>query len=192
MTLWGQVDGRHHKSNDLLTMFGQIIHAWLSRGEATSKENFMIGSEWLRAKLTGNSGEADPSTNALLSDLAKNTEQVLAVRVNELLVGKSKDFAEAHESLVDQAIKTAREKVEVAELAKCAAEAELEQVKSEVEIKIRQIEEQMERAAFRLAAAEHRATAAEERADKAEASLKRLQAQIITMTYWKRLVPRAA
>ena len=152
----------------------------------------MIGSEWLRAKFTGNSGEADPSTNALLSDLAKNTEQVLAVRVNELLVGKSKDFPEAHESLVDHAIKTAREKVEVAELAKCAAEAELEQVKSGFKIKIRQIEEQMERAAFRLAAAEQRATAAEERANKAEASLKRLQAQIVTITYWKWLVPRAA
>jgi uncharacterized caspase-like protein len=165
-------------------MLGQIISC-LNLDEATSTENFMIGSEWLRAKLTGKNGEADPSTTALLSDLAKNTEQMLAVRVNELLEGKNKYSLEAHESLVEQAIKSAREKVE-------AAEAELEQVKSEVEFKIHQIEEQMERTAFKLAAAEQRATVAEERADKAEESLRRLQAEILTLTYWKSLVPRAA
>jgi len=62
--------------------------------------------------------------------------------------------------------------VRSAELAKCAAEAELtryrDEVKSQIDIKICAIEEQMERAASQLAAAEQRATAAEKRARRLE------------------------
>lgn len=152
----------------------------------------MIGAEWLRAKFNGNSSGAEPSTNALLSEIAKNSEQVLALRVNDLLEGKNDHFVEAHRSLVEQALNAAREKVQSAELAKCAAEAELDRVKSEVEIKVRQFEEQMKRTTFQLAAAEQRATAADQRANNAEASFRRLQAEILAKTSWKSLVPRAA
>jgi outer membrane murein-binding lipoprotein Lpp len=94
------------------------------------------------------------------------------------------------EAIAEQAIeflKIADEKVRSAELAKCAAEAELkryrDQVKDQIDTKIHQIEEQMERTASQLAAAEQRATAAEERANEAEATVRRLeddlQAQMI-------------
>jgi len=134
-------------------------------------------------KLIGKRGGADLSTNALLSDVARNSEQILVHRVNELLEGKNKHFAESHaEKLVERAIKIAREKVQSAELAKCAAEAELEryrdQVKSEIDIKIRKIEEQIEHAASQLAAAGWRAIAAEERANKAEATVRRLEEEL--------------
>jgi hypothetical protein len=166
-------------------------------------ENFMqqIDAKWLRdlmRNFIGKSSGADLSTNALLLDLAKNSEQILALRVNELLEGKNKHFAESHaKCLVEQAIeylKIAHEKVQSAELAKCAVEAELkryrDQVMSQINIKIREIEEQMERATSQLAAAEQRATAAEERAIKAE----RLENAIATQTLRKNVksVPRAA
>lgn len=111
----------------------------------------MIGTKWLRAKL---GGEADPSTNPLRSDLARNSEQILAHRVNELLKGKNKHFARSHaEKFVEQAIRIAREKIQSAELAKRAAEAELTR---------------------------HRwkATAAEQRANEAEATARRLDDEL--------------
>lgn len=153
----------------------------------------MIDTEWLRAKFVRKSDEANFSSNALLSDLAKNSEQILWLRVNDLVGRKDKHFAEAHnENLAEQTVKIACEKTQAAELAKCAAETELERVKGQIGTKIRQLEQQMERAAFQLSAAEQRATAAEERANKAEASLRRLQAEILAKTMMNRLVPRAA
>jgi hypothetical protein len=151
-----------------------------------STENFMMDTEWLRGrmrKFVGKRGEADLSTNALLSDLARNSEQILVHRANELLEGKNEHFAETHaEKLIERATKIAREKIHSAELAKCEAEAELtryrDQVKSEIDIKIRKIEEQMERAASQLAAARCRAIAAEERANKAEATVRRLEDEL--------------
>jgi hypothetical protein len=161
--------------------------------EPMSTEDFMqkIDTEWLRdhmRKFIGKSSEADLSANALQSDLAKNSEQILALRVNELLDGKNKHFAETQaECIVEQAIeylKIAREKVDSAELARCAAEAELgryrDQVKSQIGIKIRAIQEQMDLAASQLASAEQRARVAEERAIKAETSVRRLEDELQT------------
>jgi hypothetical protein len=70
-------------------------------------EDFMIGAEWLRTKLAIKNDEAEPSTNALLSDSAKNTEYALALRVSELLEGKNRNSTEARGSLVEQALKAA-------------------------------------------------------------------------------------
>lgn len=153
----------------------------------------MIVMEWLRTKFIGKSDEADSSSNALLSDLARNSEQILWLRVNDLVWRKNNHFAEAHaEDLAEQTIKIACEKTQSAELAKCAAEAELERVKAQIGTIIRQLAEQMEQADFQLAATEQRATAAVERANKAEASLTRLQAEILAKAVMKKLVPRAA
>jgi hypothetical protein len=160
----------------------------------------MMAAEWLRAKFIGKSDEANSSSNALLLELAKNSEQILWLRVNELVGGKNNHFAEAHaEDLAAQTIKIACEKTQSAELAKCAAEAELERVKGQVATLLGQLTEQMEQAAFQLAATEQRAIAAEqnaavavERANNAEASLARLQADILAKTIMKKLVPRAA
>jgi outer membrane murein-binding lipoprotein Lpp len=160
-----------------------------------------IGTSWLRGgvrKFIGKSGKADLPTNGLLLDLAKNNEQLLALRVNELFDGKNLHFADSHaKCIVEQAIefiKIAQEKVESAEIAKCAAEAELEryrtQVKGEIDIKIREVEKQMKRAALRLSAAEQRATAAEQRADKAETEVRRLGNKLQAMK--PRLVRPAA
>ena len=152
----------------------------------------MIGAAWLRAKFIDKSDEAD-SSNALLSDIAKNSEQILWLRVNDLIKRKDNYSTEAHgDDLARQAIKIACEKTQSAELAKCAAEAELERVKSQIGTVIRRLSERMEQTAFQLAATEQRATAAEERANEAEASLKRLQAEILAKTTMKKLVPRAA
>jgi hypothetical protein len=153
----------------------------------------MIDAEWLRAKFVCKSDEASLSSNTLLSDLAKNSEQILWLRVNDLVGRKERHFVEAHaENLAEQTVKIACEKTQAAELAKCVAEAELERVKAQIGAKIRQLEQQMEQAVFQLSAAERKATAAEERANKAEASLRRLQAEILAKTLMKRLVPRAA
>jgi hypothetical protein len=161
----------------------------------------MIVTEWLRAKFIGKSDEADSSSNGLLSDLARNSEQILWLRVNDLVGRKNNHFAESHSgNLVEQTIKIACEKkIQSAELAKCAAEAESERIKGQIGTIIRQLAEQKEQAAFKLAAteqraiaAEQRATAAVERANKAEASLTRLQAEILAKAVMKRLVPRAA
>ena len=154
--------------------------------------DLMIVTEWLRAKFLGKSDE-DDSSDALLSDLAKNSEQILWLRVNDLVKGKSDHLAEAHaDTLAQQTIKIACEKTQSAELAKCAAEAELERVKGQIDVIVRQLAERMEQAAFQLAATEQRAIAAEERANEAEASLKRLQAEILAKTMIKKPVPRAA
>jgi len=160
----------------------------------------MIVTEWLRAKFIGKSDEANSSSDALLSDLAKNSEQILWLRVNDLVNKKSDLFAGTHtEDLARQTIKIACEKTQSAELAKCSAEAELERVKGQTRSIIRQLAERMEQAAIQLAAAEQRAIAAEqrpvaavERANEAEASLKRLQAEILAKTMMKKLVSRAA
>ena len=149
----------------------------------------MIVTEWLRAKFIGKSDEADLSSNALLCDLARNSEQILWLRVNDLVGRKNNHFAEAHaKDLAEQTIKIACEKTQSAELAKCAAEAELERVKGQIGSIMRQLEQ----AAFQLAATEQRATAAVERANKAEASLTRLQAEILAKAVMRKLVSRAA
>src|SRR5262249_3331884 len=153
----------------------------------------MIVMEWLRAKFIGKSDEADSSSDALLSDLAKNSEQILWLRVNDLVKGKNNHLSETHaEMLAQQTIKRACERTQSAELAKCAAEAALERVKGQISTIIRQLAERMEQAAFQLAATEQRAITAENRANEAEASLKRLQAEILANTKMKKLVPRAA
>jgi hypothetical protein len=102
------------------------------------------------------------------------------------------------ERLVEQAIeflKIGHEKVQSAALAKCAAEAELnryrDQVKGQVDIKIREIETQLEQSASQLAAAEQRAIAAEGRANKAEVSVRRLESEI-RMRRGPRIVRTAA
>src|SRR5215831_9811008 len=107
----------------------------------------MIVTEWLREKFIGASDEANSSSNALLSDIAKNSEQILWLRVNDLIRGKNNCFAEAHaEDLAHQTIKIACEKTQSAELAKCAAEAELERVKGQFRNIVRQLAERMEQA----------------------------------------------
>jgi hypothetical protein len=160
----------------------------------------MIIAEWLREKFTGKSDEANSSLNALLSDIANNNQQILWLRVNDLIKGKNNHFTEAHtENLAHQTIRIACEKTQSAELAKCAAEAELEQVKAQIGTMVRQLAERMEQAAFQLAATEQRAIAAEQRAmaavtraNEAEASLTRLQAEILAKAMMKQLVSRAA
>ena len=89
------------------------------------------------------------------------------------------------QTLVEQAIeylKVAHEKVQTAELAKCAAEAELarfrNEVKSDINIKLLELEVRMQAVIPQLAAAGQRATAAEERANKAEATVKRLEDEL--------------
>jgi hypothetical protein len=155
--------------------------------------DLMIVTEWLRAKFIGKSDEADSSSNALLSDLARNSEQILWLRVNDLVARKNNHFADVHaQDLAERTIKIACEKTESAELAKCAAEAELERVKGQIGTLIRELAEQMEQAAFQLAATEQRATVAVERANRAEASLTRLQAEILAKAIMKKLMPRAA
>ena len=152
----------------------------------------MIVTAWLRAKFVDKSDEADAS-NALLSDIAKNSEQILWLRVNDLVKRKNDYSTEAHaDDLLQQTIKIACEKTQSAELAKCAAEAELERIKSQIGIIIRKLSERMEQAAFQLAATEQRAITAEQRAIEAEASLKRLQAEILAKTMIKKLVPHVA
>ena len=187
-------------ANDFLTIILSDKFALLSPLRADAGEDRMIVTEWLRAKFISKSDEAVSSSNGLLSDLAKNSEQILWLRVNDLVGRKNNHFHEAHaEDLAGQTIKIACEKTQSAELAKCAAEAELARVKGQIETIICQHAEQMEQAAFQLAvtekrviAAEQRATAAVERANKAEASLTRLQAEILAKTIMKKLVPRAA
>jgi hypothetical protein len=148
-----------------------------------------IDTGWLRGHMRNFTGKSsgEVSKNPLLLEVAKNSnEKTPALRVNEVLEGKSKHFAESHaEKLVEQAIeylKIADEKVQSAELARLTAEAELtryrDQVKSELDIKIGEIEEKLEQAASQLAAAWRSATAAEERASKAEATNKRLEDEL--------------
>jgi len=86
------------------------------------------------------------------------------------------------ETLVERAIEYLRighEKVQSAELAKCASEAQLkryrDEIKGEVDRKLRIVEARMRREAAELVAAKQRAKAAEKRADKAEEALKRLE-----------------
>jgi hypothetical protein len=147
-------------------------------------EKFMIGRGWLRdrmRKCIGKSAGANSFTNALLSDLAKHSEQILVDRVNEILKGKNEHFAASHAGkIVAQAIRIAREKIYSAEMAKCAAETELNQYRDQ--------------AKRRVAAAEWRASAAEERANKAEISVKRLddELQTLRMRTRARLVLTAA
>jgi hypothetical protein len=156
-----------------------------------STGNFMqeIDTGWLRGHMRNFIGKSsgEVSKNPLLLEVAKNrNEESLALRVNEVLEGKNKHFAESHaEKLVEQAIeylKIADEKVQSAELARLTAEAELtryrDQVKSELDIKIGEIEEKLEQAASQLAAAWRSATAAEERASKAEATNTRLEDEL--------------
>ena len=79
----------------------------------------MIVTEWLRAKFIGKSDEADSSSNALLSDLARNSEQILWLRVNDLVARKNNHFAEAHaQDLAEQTIKIACEKTRVRRVGK--------------------------------------------------------------------------
>jgi len=91
------------------------------------------------------------------------------------------------EMLVERAIeflKIGHEKIQSAELAKCASEAEFKryrkEITSRIDIKLRRVEAQMKLYASDLAAAEQRALAAEKRADKAEAALRRLENEIRT------------
>ena len=78
----------------------------------------MIVTEWLRAKFVGKSDEADSCSDALLLGLARNSEQILWLRVNDLVKRKNNHFAEAHaEDLAQQTIKIACEKTQSAELA---------------------------------------------------------------------------
>jgi hypothetical protein len=134
-------------------------------------EKVMIGRGWLRDRMRksiGKSAGANSFTNALLSDLAKNSEQILVHRVNEILKGKNKHFAASDaEKIVAQAIRIAREKIRSAEMAKCAGETELNRYRDQ--------------AKRRLAAAEWRANAAEERANKAETSVRRLENELQTL-----------
>jgi hypothetical protein len=153
----------------------------------------MIVTDWLRAKFVGKSDEADSSSNDLLLDLAKNSEQILWLRVNDLVKRKNNHFAEANaEDLAQQTIKIACEKTQSAELAKSAAEAELGRVKGQIGTIIRQLAERLQQTGLQLTATEQSAIPAEERANKAEASLKRLQAEILAKTMMKKLVPRVA
>jgi hypothetical protein len=160
----------------------------------------MLATEWLRAKFTGKGDDAGSSSNALLSDLARNSEQILWLRVNDLVGGKNKQFAEAHaEILAEQTIKLACEKTQSAQLARYLAEAEVERVRDQSAARIRELTEQLDQATFRIAAteqkatgAEQRATAAVERANKAEAALRRLQAEILAKGIMTKLAPRAA
>src|SRR5262245_24651380 len=153
----------------------------------------MIVTEWLREKFIGASNEAN--SNALLLDIAKNSEQILWLRVNDLIRGKNNRIAEAHaEDLAHQTIKIACEKTQSAEVAKCAAEAELERVKGQIGAMMRQLADRMEQATHKLAIAEQRAIAAEQsaiaavkRADEAEARLTRLQAGILAKAMMKKL-----
>jgi hypothetical protein len=113
--------------------------------------------------------------------------------VNDLVKRKNDYSTEAHaDDLLQQTIKIACEKTQSAELAKCAAEAELERMKSQIGTIIRKLSERMEQAAFQIAATEQRAITAEQRAIEAEASLKRLQAEILAKTMIKKLVPHVA
>jgi len=160
----------------------------------------MIVAQWLRERFIGKSDEANSPSNAFLLDLAKNTEHILWFRVNDLIKEKNNHFTEAHsENLAHQTIKIACEKTQSAELAKCAAEAELERVRGQIAAIMCQLAERMEQAAHRLAATEQRAIAAEQRAiaavkraDEAEASLTRLQAEILAKTMMKKLVRHVA
>src|SRR5262249_2340523 len=159
-----------------------------------------IVTEWLRAKFIGKSDEANSSSNALLSDLAKNSEQTLWLRANDLVKRNSDLFADAHAAdLARQTIKIACEKTQSAELAKCAADAEVERLTGQVRSIICELSERMEKAASQLAATDQRAIAAEqraiaavERANEAEKSLKRLQAEVLAKAMMKKLVSRAA
>ena len=159
----------------------------------------MTVMEWLRAKFIGKGDDADSSSSALLSDLARNSEQILWLRMNNLL-GGNKHFAEVHaEILAEQTIRIACEKTESAQLARYLAEAEVERVKDQSSATIRQLTEQLDQATSQLAATEQRAAAAEqraaaavERANEAEASMRRLQAQILAKGIMKKLAPRAA
>src|SRR5262245_52012413 len=154
----------------------------------------MIVTEWLREKFMGESDEASSSSNALLSDIAKNSEQIIWLRVNDLIRGKN--FAEAHiEDLAQQTIKIACEKTQSAELAKCAAEAELERTKGQIGAMMHRLADRMEQEAHKLAAAEQRAITAEQRAiaavkraNEAEATLARLRAEILAKAMMKKLV----
>jgi hypothetical protein len=159
----------------------------------------MVVTKWFRAKFIGEGDDADSSSNALLSDLARNSEQILWLRVNDL-VGGNKHLAEAHaENLAEQTIKLACEKTQSAQLARYLAEAEVERVRDQSGATIRQLTEQLDQAACQLAAAgqraaaaEQRATAAMQRANEAEAALRRLQAQILAKGIMKKMAPRAA
>jgi hypothetical protein len=134
-------------------------------------EKFMIGRGWLRDRMRksiGKSAGANSSTSALMSDLARNSEQILVHRANEILKGKNEQFAASHAGkIVAQAIRIAREKIHSAEMAKCAAETEFNRYRDQ--------------AKRGLAAAEWRANAAEERANKAETSVRRLEDELQTL-----------
>ena len=113
----------------------------------------------------------------------------------------SNEWQSRADQLVEQAsefLRIAHNKVQSAETAKCAAEAELkryhDQVEKQIAIIMRETEEQMERSACRLAAvelqlaaAERRAATAEERANKAETSVRRLESALRTQAFSKKL-----
>ncbi len=79
-------------------------------------------------------------------------------------------------------LRIGHEKVQTAELAKCASETELKRyrdaVKCEVDIKLQEVEARMKRNASELLAAKQKATAAEKRAISAEALVLRLQNEL--------------
>ena len=173
-----------------------------------------IGTEWLRdhmRNITATTEAANSATNALTFRLPSNSrryrsEQIFAPahKDNEFLERRDKYFAEWQsraERLVEQAteyLKIAHDKVQSAELAKCAAEAELkrnhDQVEKQIDVIMREMEEQKERLASRLAAAEaqvaaaeRQATAAEERANKAETSVRWLESALRAQALNKKL-----
>jgi len=103
------------------------------------------------------------------------------------------------ETLVEQAIeylKVANEKVQAAERGKCASEAELtryrDEVKSDINIKLLELEVRMQAIISQLAAAGRRATAAEERANKAEATVRRLEGELNAKKRTRATLLRAA
>lgn len=103
---------------------------------------------------------------------------------SELSVADRQSYSE---TLVKQAIeflKIGHEKIQSAELAKCASEAEFqlyrEEITGQIDIKLRKVEAQIKRFASEVAAAQQRAIEAERRADIAEAALRRLDDGIRT------------
>jgi hypothetical protein len=172
-----------------------------------------VATEWLAApaqELFVDSPALNPSTNGLPFQRQLNSRRHRGERVPQpdrrdhrfpSRDGESTECQSRAESLVEQAgeyLKIAHERVQSAELARCAAEDELtryhDQIENRIDTMVRDLREQTEQVASRLAVAEaqlaiaeRRAALAEDRANKAEATIRRLEGAIRTQALSKNL-----
>ncbi len=159
--------------------------------------------EWLQHHMRKHLAEAEGASNIISLDPQLRATEDLGAKAVELVQRAiehirhtEQDAAERHaraDMLARNAIEqlnTVQERARCSELARRAAEAQVERTS----VKLQQMEMELERAAAELAAAqtkirvtENRARDAEERATEAENALKRVETMIHAFLFEKRL-----